>query len=231
MGNIYEDYRQRLFELSDEGYRQFNIKLSPGIDNIIGVRAPEMKKLAKQLARDDWRSYFSLNEDKYFEETQLQGLCIGFLKEDGDTVFAEVMRFLPKINGWAMCDTFCSGLKLARKEPQRYWDLALESTFSDKPFFIRFGVVMMMSYFIDSEHIDEILNRFAAIRHDEYYVKMGVAWAVSVCFIKQRSKTLEFLKSGPMDDFTFNKSIQKIRESFRVSDEDKEMLKQMKRKG
>ncbi len=229
MSNIYLEYREKLLALAEEDYRQFQANLNPGIGNILGVRIPKLRALAKELAKGDWREYFELNEDVYFEERMLQGIIIGLLKETPDVVFAEIERFLPKINGWAICDSFSSGLKIAKKEPERMWALVQRCSESDKPFFIRFAVVMMMDMFIDDEHIDEILQRLNSISSEEYYVRMGVAWAVSFCFIKQREKTLVFLRDCRLDDFTYNKALQKIRESSRVSDEDKAMLQNMKR--
>ena len=100
---------------------------------------------------------------------------------------------------------------------------------SDKEYELRFAIVVLMQYFIDEDHIDAILQIYDNIRHDGYYVKMAVAWAISVCFVKFRDKTLEFLKYSNLDDFTYNKSLQKVRESNRVSKEDKDMVKRMRR--
>lgn len=227
--DVYEDYRKRLAGLAEAEYKEFNQKLNPGIDNILGVRVPAVRALAKELAKGGWRDYFAKNEDIYFEETLLQGLTIGFLRGDTDMIVSEIKHFLPKINGWAMCDSFCAGLKIAKKEPALIWGLVRECAESERPFYIRFAVVMMLNHYIGSEHIDEILSRLGKIRHDEYYVKMAVAWAVSVCFVKQREKTLDFLNDCPLDDFTFNKALQKIRESFRVAAEDKELMRELKR--
>ena len=227
--SIYNAYQARLIDYSEEEYRKFHVKLNPGIENILGVRSPNMKALAKELAKDNWREYFAENEHKYFEETLLQGLIIGFLRLPIEEIMPEIRAFLPHLNGWALCDSFCAGLKIARKEPEAFWNLIRECSESEKPYYIRFSVVMMLANFVSDEYIDEILQRLGAVSSDEYYVKMGVAWAVSVCFIKQRDKTLEFLKeSCPLEKETYNKSIQKIRESFRVSEKDKELLRGMK---
>ena len=101
---------------------------------------------------------------------------------------------------------------------------------SDKEYELRFAIVVLMQYFINEDYIDAILQIYDNIRHDGYYVKMAVAWAISVCFVKFREKTLEFLKCSNLDDFTYNKSLQKVRESNRVSKEDKDMVKRIRRK-
>ena len=230
MSNIYSEYQAKIIANSEEKYRQFHMSLNPGIENILGVRSPQMKQLAKELAKDNWREYFTQNEHKYFEETLLQGLAIGFMKIPLEDIMPEIRAFLPYVNGWAICDSFCAGLKVAQKEPVAFWELIRECCESNKPYYVRFAVVMMLAHFVNDEYIDEILQRLGAISSDEYYVKMGVAWAVSVCFVKQRKKTFEFLKSDcTLDRETYNKSLQKIRDSFRVSPEDKEQLKKIKR--
>lgn len=230
MENVYELYSEKLWALADAEYKQFHQKLNPGIDNIMGVRIPAVRKLAKELARDRWREYFTQNQNKYFEETLLQGLAIGNLREDTELVLAQVRDFLPRLRGWALCDVFCGELKLAKKQPQAFWELITECLESDDGNYLRFAVVMMLGHFISDEYIDEILRRLGDISNKEYYVQMAVAWAVSVCFVKQREKTLSFLENCTLDDFTYFKSLQKIRESLRVSGEDKALMLEMKQR-
>lgn len=229
MDNVYTLYSEKLKALSDPEYKRFHEKLNPGIDNIIGVRIPAVRKLAKELAREGWREYFAQNQDRYFEETMLQGLTIGNLQENAETVVSEARHFLPKLRGWALCDVFCGELKVAKKQPQIFWSFVLECAEAEDENLIRFAVVMMLSHFIDEEHIDEILMRLGGITNDGYYVRMAVAWAVSVCFVKQREKTLKFLENCPLDDYTYFKALQKIRESFRVGKEDKALMLQLKK--
>lgn len=229
MSNIYEDYRERLLSLAETKYSKFIASLVPGTDNILGVRMPILKKLAKELARDNWREYFGINEDKYYEETMLQGLTIGFLKESLETVLEETRKFVPKINNWAVCDSFCTGLKIARKNKERIWDFLSEYLMSDKPYDLRFAIVLMMDCFICEEYAPEMLERLDKVKNDDYYVKMAVAWAVSMCYVEYPEITMPYLKNNSLDDFTYNKSLQKICESLKPKAEEKALIKSMKR--
>ena len=139
---------------------------------------------------------------------------------------------VPRIDNWAVCDTFCGDLKFADREEnrRRVWEFLQSYLSDDREYFLRFGVVMIMDHYIDVSHIDSILKILAGIHHEGYYVKMAVAWALSMCYVAFPQKTEALIKNNRMDDFTHNKTIQKIRESYRVSKEDKERLKGLKRK-
>jgi len=229
MNNIYEEYRQRLVALAEPAYKDFNLSLMPGTDNLLGVRMPALRKLAKELAQGDWREYFERNRDRYFEETMLQGMTIGCLKEDLETVLEESRKFLPKISNWALCDSFCAGLKIARENKECFWELIGDCIRSDKPYYIRFAVVMMLEYFIDETYLLEMLLRLDGVENDDYYVKMAVAWAVSMCYVKFPGTTLKYLKDCRLSDFTYNKALQKICESFVPSENEKAQIRSMKR--
>ena len=230
MAEIYEKYQERLMALADPKYKKFMASLIPGTENILGVRSPYLKKLAKELSKDDWRAYIEQNRDIYYEETLLQGSIIGLAKADIETVLTDAKRYIPKISNWALCDSFCSGLKITKNNKERVWDFILGYVNSDKPYDIRFAVVMMLDYFIDEEHIQEVLSYYDGIKNDDYYVKMAVAWAVSMCYVNFTEMTMQFLKSSCLDDFTYNKSLQKICESLKPSAEEKAEIKAMKRR-
>ncbi len=230
MADIYEKYREKLVALADPKYQKFMASLIPGTENILGVRSPDMKKLAKELSKDDWRAYIEQSRDIYYEETLLQGSVIGLAKVDIETVLAEARRYIPKISNWALCDSFCSCLKITNNNKERVWAFIQNYVNSDKPYDIRFAVVMMLDYFIDDEHTPQMLRIFEEIRNDDYYVKMAVAWAVSMCYVNCSEATMHFLKNNMLDDFTYNKSLQKICESLKPSAEEKAAIKAMKRK-
>lgn len=230
MAGIYELYRSRLLELAEPNYQKFTASLIPGTENILGVRTPTVKKLAKELSKDDWREYFKQNEDVYFEETLLEGMTIGFLQEDIETVLSEVRRYIPKISNWALCDTFCGALKLTKNYKERVWAFLQNYVNSDRPYEIRFAVVMMLGYFIDADHTAEMLRLFEDIKNEDYYVKMAVAWAVSMSYVNLPDVTMSFLENNRLDDFTYNKSLQKICESLKPSAEEKAVIKAMRRR-
>lgn len=229
--------REQLFSYADEKYRQFQSGLCPGTDHIIGVRLPILRKLAKEIAKKDWREYLEKikkqhmeAERLYFEEIMLAGMVIGYAKGNREEILKYVGDFVPLIDNWAVCDSFCSGLKFTKTNKSIVWEFLQPYLFSNEEFQIRFGVVMLLNYYIEEEYIDRVLDILGNIKHDGYYVKMAVAWAISMCFVKYDTKTMCFLEKNELDDFTHNKGIQKIIESLQVDKETKERLKKMKRK-
>ncbi|MDD2221302.1 MAG: DNA alkylation repair protein [Clostridia bacterium] len=226
-----EQLKQRLLALSDEKYRRFSAKLNPTVDpdSIIGVRLPALRAVAKELAAGDFISYLQKAQDDSFEETLLQGMVIAYAKCPAAQKLPLVQAFVPKIDNWATCDSFCSSFKLKKSEREQYWNFILPYFTSSRDFDLRFAVVMLIFHFIDDEHLKDILSILDAVRHENYYVKMAVSWAVSTCFGKYPERTLCYLKTDNLDDFTHNKAIQKIRESDRVSAQDKAAVQKLKR--
>lgn len=225
-----EEIREKIKELSDEEYRKFHSGLCPGTDNIIGVRVPVLRKFAKQIYNEeDWEKYLSYNNLEFYEEILLQGMIIGFIKQDIKNVQKYIADFIPKIDNWAVCDIFCAGLKITKKYQEQMWEFLQNYLKSQKEFELRFSIVMMLDYFITEEYIDEVLIKLDTIKNDAYYVKMAVAWAISICYIKFPQKTLEYLKQNNLDDWTYNKAIQKTIESYRIDKETKDFLRKMKR--
>ncbi len=222
--------RQRIFDRAEEDYKKFQSGLIPGEDRMLGVRLPHLRELAKEIAKEDWRGYLKTAQSDYYEEILLQGLVIGYGKAEPEETLRYATEFIPKITNWAICDSFCTGLKTAKKNPKLVWDFIQPYLHSTKEFELRFGVIMMLAHFINDEYIDEVLSLLDSIRHDGYYVKMGVAWAVSVCFVKYPDKTMAYLKTSKLDNFTYNKSLQKIIESYRVDPDTKTLIRTMKRK-
>jgi len=227
--------RAQLIELADEQYRKFSSSLIPNIDidRILGVRLPALRKLAKSIARGDlgdWRAFLGQTDTRYFEETMLQGLVIGYAKADLEEKLRHAAAFVPRIDNWSVCDSFCTGLKFAEEHKQRVWEFLQPYLASDREYEIRFGVVMLLNYFADDKYLDRVLQRFDRIKHEGYYVKMAVAWAVSACYVHNPERTMAYLKDNALDDFTYNKALQKIIESLRVDAETKNRLRGMKRK-
>ena len=135
------------------------------------------------------------------------------------------------INSWSVCDTFkfAGGQRFVDRHAGRLWEYLKQWMNADGEYEVRFGVVMSMSYFVDEAHLEELLACYDSIRHDGYYVKMAVAWALSVCFVKFPERTMEYLKNNSLDTFTYNKTLQKIVESFRVDKDTKTLIRSMKR--
>lgn len=222
--------REQIFQLADEEYRKFQSKLCPSNDNILGVRLPLLRKLAKQIAKGNWREYIKTAQNEYYEEVMLQGMVIGYAKADIEELLNYVTEFLNKIDNWGVCDSFCNGLKFTETNKVRVWEFIQPYLYSTKEFEVRFAVVMLLDFYIDEIYIDRVLQSLDGINHEGYYVKMAVAWAISICYIKFPEQTMEYLKNNKLDDFTYNKALQKIIESLRVDKETKNIIRNMKRK-
>lgn len=233
---MIKEIREELDQLGEESYRQFNQKLIPGTDYIIGVRLPALRKLAKEIAKQDWRAYLKeaseeINDQSAHEEIMLQGLVIGYAKMSTQERMSALDEFVPKIHNWAVCDSCCMGYKFMQKEPEVWFSYLQTYQNSSREFEVRFAVVSLLAHYVNETYLDQVLQTLNRLRHDGYYAKMVVAWAVSICYIQFPVQTKAFLLKNELDDFTQNKAIQKIRESYRVSREEKEELNLLKRKG
>ena len=136
----------RLKALAEPDYQAFASRLLPGVDNLLGVRIPVLRKLARQLAREDWRAALAAMGNGSFEEIMLQGLILGYAKGSPADILPHVAAFVPKIDNWSICDSFCSGLKLAAAYPEPVWDFLQPYLDSDRAFSVRFAVVMLLFY-------------------------------------------------------------------------------------
>lgn len=226
-----QEIKKKLLELSDKKYKEFHGGLCPGTENIIGVRVPILRNYTKELFKEqDWKQTIKEIDNEYYEEIMLQGMLIGQAKtEDINIILKYVENYVPKIDNWAICDVFCAGLKITQKNKKEVWEFIQKYLKSDKEFEIRFAVVMILDYYIEEQYLKEDLKIFDNIKHEGYYVKMAVAWAISVCLIKFYDETVQYLKKCELDDWTYNKAIQKAIESYRISDNRKQELRKMKK--
>ena len=221
--------KDKLFELSDQKYKEFHSGLCPGIDNIIGVRVPVLRNYAKELAKKyNIEELLQEINNQYYEEVMLQGMLIGLEKQDFNTLQKQIIQFVPKIDNWAICDVFCAGLKQTKKHKKEMWNFLQKYLKSNKEFETRFGIVMILDYYIEEEYLKKIFAIFDDITSDAYYVQMAVAWAISICLIRFYNETIKYLRIAKLDKFTYNKALQKAIESYRITKEQKEELKNMK---
>ena len=226
-----EEIKETLLAMGDRNYGEFSSGLIPGEDKLIGVRLPMLRKYAKEIAAGEYEDYFekSCNDMEYFEETMLKGMVIGSVKVDEDRFFELVRDFVPLINNWSVNDSFCTGLKRINKCRERAWEFVLPYLDSMDEFPLRFGIIILMSYFLTDEYAKEAIARVSRLNHEAYYARMGMAWFMATAYAKYPEITLKYLQNSSFDDWTFNKSIQKMLESYRVSESDKIMLKNMKK--
>ena len=219
--------QQQLFELQDLKYRDFHAKLVPGmnVNDIIGVRTPELRKFAKQLAKDERvGDFLAVLPHRYLDEMNLHGFIISELK-DYDECLEEIERFLPYVNNWATCDLLSPKAFKQKKNRVRLIEDIKRWMASDEPFIIRFGIEMLMSFYLDEDFKPEYLKWVSDIRHEHYYVKMMVAWYFATALAKQWESTLPYIVESTLEKWTHNKAIQKAVESYRIKPEQKELLK------
>ena len=227
---IREEILQKLYEMQDLKYKEFDSSLCPTVDNIIGVQVPKLRKIAKQLVKEEKKEYLDLENIEYYEEKVVQGLMIGISKLTIENTKKYLEKFIPKIDSWAVCDTVCSSLKISKKYQKEMWEFLEKYIKGNEEFEIRFAVVMYIDYFLNEEYIDKVIKNIAEIKSNKYYVQMAIAWLLAESFINQKEKTMEYLKNNKLDNFTHNKAIQKIIDSYRVSQQDKEYVRTLKRK-
>ena len=227
--NIKED----IIKLVDYRYKEFHSKLCPGINNILGVRVPVLRNYAKEIRKDSsLEKLLKIIYDEYYEEIMLQGMLIGLEKDISFEKLEEYIKlFVPKINNWAICDNFCAGLKITKKYKKEMYELINEYLKYNNEFAVRFAIVMILNYYIEKDYLKENFAIFDKIKLDKYYVKMAVSWSISICLIKYYEETYKYLKNNKnLDLWTYNKSIQKATESYRITDEQKQELVKIKRK-
>ena len=225
------EIRALLPTLAEPGLQKFNSSLMPGVEGVLGVRMPKLRALAKDIAKGDWPAYLAGASEETYEETLLQGLVIGYVKTDFEILRPYITAHVEKLSNWSVCDTFCGSLKIAKAEPEAMWTFILPYFDRTDAYALRFGIVMALFFFLDDEHIDQVIALLDAVRHDDYYVKMAVAWALSMAYVAQPERVMPYLQNNTLDDWTHNKSLQKIIESRQVDEPTRNQMRAMKRKG
>lgn len=223
----------RLEALRDAQYADFNASVVPGVaPSALGVRVPALRAIAKEIVRaDDWREFLdATREHPVYELRMLHAMVLGGAKCDIREKIALTEAFLPHIDNWAVCDTLCSSFKPKPHEREALFALVRDCARSDVEFRKRFGLVMMMSHFHDAPYIDEVMAIYRDFSHEGYYARMGAAWGLATLWLSAREDALAILTENLWDDFTHNKAIQKLRESYRVSDADKALTQALRRK-
>ena len=225
---IITNVQTRLFELQDLKYRDFHAKLMPTVnkEKIIGVRTPALRVFAKKYGKtDEAKEYLQILPHQYYEENNLHGLLIEQIK-DYDTCLEELERFLPYIDNWATCDMLA--VKVVKKHLDTFTDEVYRWMESDHAYTIRFGISMLMRYYLEDAFQMEYPEKVAQIRSEEYYVNMMRAWYFATALAKQYDKILPFIEKQKLDVWTHNKTIQKAIESYRITPEQKEYLRGLK---
>jgi len=222
--SVYEE----LCKVKDDKYKEFQSALVPNIskDTILGVRTPEMRKIAKDMFNtDEGKKFLKKLPHKYYEENLVHFFMIAMIK-DFDECVKETERFLPYIDCWPVCDQ--SSPKAFKKKHDELLPLIKKWIDSDHVYTSRFGMRMLMNEFLGEDFKPEYLKWVASKKGDDYYLKMMIAWYFATALAKQYEATIPFFEKHILDDWCHKKAIQKAIESFRVSDEHKEYLKTLR---
>lgn len=223
--------QDRLFELLDKEYAAFQSKLTPNVDPslFIGVRVPECRKLAKELYRnkpDEVAVFLSELPHAYYDENMLHGLLISEIK-DFDSCMEALQAFLPFVDNWAVCDIMSP--KCFKKHKEELLPIIKAWAASSDEYTIRFGLEMLMSHYLDDDFRPEYLKIAAAVRSEKYYINMMIAWFFATALAKQWDSAVVYIENGELGPWVHNKTIQKARESFRITAEQKQYLQSLKR--
>lgn len=235
-----EQVCSHLKELADEAYQKFQSKLCPGTERILGIRTPVLRAYARELVKAYGQELIGMDlyllqpevrEQLYYEEKLLMGMLLCLWKPaDAEAMKQMLTCFLPLIDNWAVCDGTCSGLKYVGKHKEEFYPLFQEYLKSRDTYTVRFGVVMLMNYYIEEHRLEELYQLYEQIHHEDYYVKMAVAWAYSILLVKFFEPTFAYLSQCALDTFTFQKTIQKACESRRIDENQRIRLRELKQR-
>jgi 3-methyladenine DNA glycosylase AlkD len=223
--NVLEELKQ----LADSDYKEFNKKIIHTNQEVLGVRMPAMRKLAKQIVKNNPYDFINKDKPSIYEMILMEGLVLSYIDKSFKELLPLTENFLHKVDNWAQVDSTVADYNNIKKEKTEVTPIIKRWLKSKDEFFIRSGLVILLAHYITSDDLAMVFKLSNSITHKGYYVFMANAWLISTCMAKFPIETIEFFKNNKLDDKTHNKAIQKSRESFRVSKENKEFLKTLKR--
>ena len=225
----YQEYINYLISIKEDKYKEFHSKLCFTKYEILGIRLPIIRKIAKEISKTNYEDFLKLTKSKYYEEVLIEGLVISTIKDE--SIFDKYFnKYITKIDNWGICDSFCNSLNIVTKNPTKYFNLCKELSLSNEEFISRVGLIIILNYFIKQEYLKDIFNILDSITSDKYYINMAQAWLICELYIYYPQETEKYLKNNKLNNFTHNKSISKIRESYRIPKETKDYLNTLKRK-
>ncbi len=224
-----DDLQKELIKISDKEYAAFQSKLTPGIDAslFIGVRVPVLRKFAKDyIKKEEAKTFLNALPHKYYDENMLHALLISELK-DYNEIINRLDAFLPYVDNWAVCDIMSP--KALKKDKKRLIENINIWINSKHTYTCRFGIEMLMSFYLDVDFKVEYLKLVANVHSEEYYVNMMIAWFFATALTKQWVATIPYIESNALDKWVHNKTIQKAIESYRIENDQKTYLRNLKR--
>lgn len=229
MSQIEQEIQDLLFSLQDKKYREFHSKLMPNIhpDKVIGIRTPLLRKQAKELAKHpEIETFLKALPHTYYEENNLHAFLLEQIK-DYEVCLEKVETFLPYVDNWATCDSMAP--KVFKKHKEELLKSIPKWMASDHEYTIRFGIEMLMKFYLDEDFEEKYLEWVAAVQSEQYYVNMMIAWYFATALAKQYEATLPYITEHRLSEWTHNKTIQKAVESYRITPEQKVYLRTLKR--
>ncbi len=217
---------QILEGLAEPGYQRFASSLIPGETQLMGVRLPQLRKLAKRLARENWQGYLIQDWGTSFEEVLLQGMILGYAKGTWEQRLQAVTAYLPQIRNWSICDSFCSSLKMPKENPQGFWEYLSPLRDAQEEFTVRFAVVMLLNYYRSPEYYSRCIAYLDGVRHPGYYAKMAVAWALSLFYCSFPQETMAYFADSSLDREILYRALCKIIESHSITSQQREEIRE-----
>ena len=226
--DTYTEFINYLTRIKDNKYKDFNRKIINTKYLMLGIKIPILKKIAKEISKGDYKSFLNIITDDYYELVMIKGLVITSIKEI-DELNKYFEEYISLIDNWALCDIFCSSLKIVNKNKDYFKDIIVYLIKTKKEYYVRVGLVLLLDYYVEEKYLDDIFKIINMIDSDYYYVNMAIAWLLCECFIKYQDITLKYLENNNLNKFTINKCISKIKDSYRVSREMKEYINKFKK--
>ena len=220
----YKKFIEYLKTIQDKEYKEFHSSLVLNSRyEMIGIRVPIMRDIAKKISKSNIEDFLKVAQNKYYEEVMIQGLVISHIKEE--KLFNKYFKeYIKKIDNWALCDSFCSSIKIVRRYEDKYFREAIKLALRKDEFLSRVGLVLILDHFINTNNLNEIVETLNKIESDKFYINMAEAWLVCEMYVKYPEETKKFIQNNNLNKFTQNKAISKIHDSYRVSKEEKEIL-------
>ena len=222
----YEELTEYLKSLADEKYKKFSDSLVPGEDLSYGIRIPILRQIAKKIHKGGYESFLACKKGNYREEIMLEGLVMTLIKCDYPKLLGYIKSYAEKIRSWETCDIV--SFKLIKTHLEDFFGDIEYFIYNENPWIVRYGFGCLLEFYLTDEYIDAVLKYVNSVNSDFYYIEMMQGWLVATAAAKCRDKTFAFLADNDLNDATQNMAVRKIRESNRISKEDKDLAVKFK---
>lgn len=225
---FYQEFISYLISIKDEKYRNFNSKICKTKYKMLGIRLPILRKIVKNIKKTDYLTFLKNVENDYYEEVMLEGLVIASIKDE-NLFFKYFNKYIKKIDDWSICDSVCNSLVVLKDDRDKYFSYFKELALKEDEFISRVGIVTILNHYLDQKYLKLIFKMLDKIKSNKYYVNMAIAWLICEIYTKYPDETEKYLLNNKLNDFTFNKTISKIKDSYRISKSKKDYLNTLKR--